>query len=355
MAKKTETQRPVTAADVAKQAGVSQSTVSRVFSKDCKAKIRPESRQRVLEAAQRLGYVPNAMAQTMASGHSGIIGVVVSNYFNLFYYQTLQIITNILSESGLRTMVFTADPQQDVNGLLESLFQYQVDGVILTSSALSHQLTARWTQRGLPAVLLNGYLPDLEISVVQSDQFGSGRMMAAYLTEVGHTRFAYVNTEHSPHKNYAPRQEGFLEGLREKGIQDCQIIPSGYSYQSGLEAGRALLSGSHVPDAIFCSGDLNALGVIDAVREQGTLRLGRDISVTGYDAPLLAELHAYSLTALTQQVSRLCQDCADLLRLLIKQPQTPPQIITRPMLLKLRDSSRPFGFEKAAEKIEKSP
>ncbi len=340
MAERRDKRGIVTASDVARFAGVSQATVSRVFNKDCKIRINPESRQRVLDAAEELGYIPNAIAQIMKSGRSGIIGIVVSSYFNLFYYQILEILTNRLMDLGFRAMVFTSDPKEDINALMESLYQYQVDGVIVTSSALSHHVTSKWIKKGMPVTLLNGYMPEMEISAVQSDQYGSGKTMAEYLMEVGHQRFAYVSSENSLHKNYIPRQRGFMETLEKNGVRECKVIPGGYSYESGLEAGRALLSEPSPPDAIFCSGDLNALGVIDAVRERKGLRLGVDISVTGYDAPILPALNAYSLTGMTQQTHRLCMDCVDLLQRLIESPDLPPQVITRPMTLTIRGSSR---------------
>ena len=334
--------RGVTATDVARRAGVSQSTVSRVFSAGCKVKVNEDARRRVLQAAEELGYVPNAIAQIMTSGRSGIIGIVVSDYYNLFYYNMLRLLTNCLIASGFRAMTFTASPEEDVNTLLRELYQYQVDGVIITSSALSHRVPHRWTERGMPVVLLNGYLPGMEISTVQSDQFGSGEQMADYLVRVGHRRFAYVSSENSPHKNYLPRQEGFLSGLARRGVTDCLVIPAGYSYESGLEAGRQLLREQQMPDGIFCSGDLNALGVIDALRGRPELVLGRDISVTGYDAPILEQLEGYSLTGMTQQVEQLSRDCVALVRRLVEAPDTPPQVITHPMKLTVRGSSRPL-------------
>lgn len=342
MQEKSSRNRGVTATDVARRAGVSQSTVSRVFSPDCKINVHEEARQRVLKAAEELGYVPNAIAQIMTSGRSGIVGIVVSNYYNLFYYHVLQLLTNCLMQAGFRAMTFTSDPKEDVNLLLRELYQYQVDGVIITSSALSQRVTHKWTERGMPVVLLNGYLPGMDISAVQSDQYGSGMQMADYLVRVGHQRFAYVSSENSPHKNYLPRQQGFLSGLRQHGITDCMVIPAGYSYDSGLEAGELLLREERMPDGIFCSGDLNALGVIDALRRRPELAVGRDVSVTGYDAPILDQLGAYSLTGMTQQVELLCRDCVALLQQLIKDPAVPTQVITRPMTLTVRGSSRPL-------------
>ena len=124
----------VTATDVARRAGVSQSTVSRVLNPNGKVKVQEEARQRVLQAARELGYRPNAIAQTMISGRSKIVGVVVSDYFNVFYYQMLQLLTNRLMAAGLQAMVFSSPPRSDINELLQRFYRYQVDGVIVTSS-----------------------------------------------------------------------------------------------------------------------------------------------------------------------------------------------------------------------------
>ena len=124
----------VTATDVANRAGVSQSTVSRVFNPDSRLLVRDKTRKKVLEAAEELGYVPNAIAQTMASGRSRIIGIVVPSNYNIFHYHILQILTNVFQMYDLRTMVFTSAPTDDINELLQNLYQYQVDGVIVTSA-----------------------------------------------------------------------------------------------------------------------------------------------------------------------------------------------------------------------------
>ena len=340
----------VTATDVARRAGVSQSTVSRVLNPNGKVKVQEEARQRVLQAARELGYRPNAIAQTMISGRSKIVGVVVSDYFNVFYYQMLQLLTNRLMAAGLQAMVFSSPPRSDINELLQRFYRYQVDGVIVTSSALSHHVTEQGIQRGVPVVLINGYLPDMGVNAVQSDQFGSGILMADYLVGVGHRRFAYVSSENSPHRNYMPRQEGFLEGLRRHGVDTCRVIPGGYSYQSGLEVGESLAREADMPDAIFCSGDWNAMGVLDALRRHSQREIGREVSVTGYDTPILTGLEAYSITGLTQDMDGLCSDAVELLETLMEDPERPPQLLTRPMHLTIRSSSRPLPREMERKK-----
>lgn len=331
--------RGVTASEVARRAGVSQSTVSRVFNTGSGVCVREDARERVLRAAEELGYAPNAIAQIMASGRSGIIGVVVPSCYNIFYYHVLQTLTNTLKRYGLRTMAFTSEPSDDIDELLKGVYQYQVDGAIVTSAALSRNVTGRWNQKGMPVVLFNSDLPGAELSIVQSDHFGSGVMMADYLVGTGHRSFAYVSAENSPHLNCVSRQEGFVSRLQARGFA-CQIVPAAFTYESGLEAGRMLLSQARVPEAVFCGGDVSGFGVIDAVRRCSKLRLGEDISVAGYDAPIIADLEGYSMTALSQQTGQLAVDAVELLLEMIERPDAPPVVIQRPMKLVIRASTR---------------
>lgn len=333
--------RAATALDVAKLAEVSQSTVSRVFNARSGFSVRAETRERVLKAARELGYTPNAIAHTMASGRSDIIGVVVPSSYNLYHYNALQIITNTLKRYSLRTMVLTSEPFENIEELLGHLMQYQVDGVIITSAVLGQHMTGRWERTGLPIVVFNSDIPGADINTVQSDHFNGGVLMAQHLYESGYRRFAYVSAQKSPHLNLRSRQEGFLSGLRTHGISDCQIIPAAYSYESGLKAGHQLLQQRIIPDAVFCGGDINGFGVIDAIRTGSNLRLGVDIAVAGYDAPILEQLKGYSMTALSQPTQKLAEDAVAILLEQIDEPGRPPVHILEPLTLYVRASTRP--------------
>lgn len=338
MAKK-QMGRGVTATDVARRAGVSQSTVSRVFSPQQDQPMRESTRERVLAAAQELGYIPNAMAQTMASGRSRIIGVVTPDSYNLFHYHLLQLLVSTFRAHHLRTMVFTSKPTDQINELLESLYRYQVDGVIVTSAALGQRVTGSWRKKGMPVILLNSDLPDAEVSMVQSNHYGSGVLMAEHLLSAGYRRFAYVSAAKSPHLNLLSRQEGFLSGLAAHSVHDCQVVPAAYSYQSGLEAGRFLLAQDKPPEAIFCGGDVNGFGVIDAIRADGRFRLGTDIGVAGYDAPIIDAFQGYSMTALAQPCEQLAEDAAELLLEMVDGPAISCRKIVRPMRLIVRSTT----------------
>ena len=338
MAERGNRSRGVTSSDVAKRAGVSQSTVSRVFNKDSGVCVRERARERVLKAAEELGYAPNAIAQIMASGRSGIIAVVLPSNYNLFYYHILQLLTNTLRRYEMQTMAYTCDPSDDVNELLKSIYQYQVDGVIITSAALSSRVTGKWVEKGMPVVLFNSDLPGAEISMVKSDHYGSGVAMADYLVETGHKSFAYLSAANSPHLNSLSRQEGFVSRLEARGFS-CRVVAGAYSYTSGLEAGRMLISHKELPDAVFCSGDVNGFGVIDAIRRYSDRKLGVDVSVAGYDAPIIEEFKGYSMTGFRQPNEQLAQDAVEMLLGMMNSHDTAVNVIQRPMKLIIREST----------------
>lgn len=335
-----------TSKEVALRAGVSQSTVSRVFNPNWKGSVKKEARERVLRAAEELQYAPNTIAHILTSKRSGIIGVIISKSFDLFYYEVMGVLASRLNARGYQTMVFTTDPKRKVSDLLTDMVRYQVDGVIITSSAVTHDLEKTNLDVGIPVVLFNGFVPGLQLSAVCSDNYDACGKMADYLVKAGHKRFAYISTFHSKYHNYMPRQEAFLYGLSRNGIHQCQIEDAGYSYESGAAVAKKLIKPHDYPDAVFCAGDLNALGFIDVAKERG-LRVGEDISIAGFDAPDSVGLPAYDLTVLHQDINQLSEDAINVLLQLIDDPSMSPVLVTRPMELIIRGSSRklPTGVE----------
>ena len=119
----------------------------------------------------------------------------------------------------------------------------------------------------------------------------------------------------------------------------CRIIAGTYSYASGLEVGRALIAQRELPDAIFCSGDVNGFGVIDAIRRYSDRKLGENISVAGYDAPIIDEFKGYSMTGFRQPNEQLAQDAVEMLMGMMESHDTAVNVIQRPMKLIIRDST----------------
>lgn len=296
--------------DVAKCAGVSQATVSRVFSPNA-AKVSPKSREKVLKAAEALNYHPNIMARGLSKNASSIIGVIVTRFENSFYTESIQHFTKYLQTVGYTAMVFNCDPD-DVAGILPLAFQYQVDGIIIASSSLSKELVAQCAAIGTPVVAYNRYSPILPINVVGADNFRIGIHVADYLVGLGHKRISFAggNLERLP--PVKDRLDGFMRSLEEHGRPLHSLLYGGNKYQDGLDLGKKLLTPAEKPDAIFCVNYLVAIGVIDAAREQG-LRVPEDLSVIGfYDHPLAAS-KAYSLTTVRLPVEKIATAAVDIL------------------------------------------
>lgn len=331
----------ITAKEIAKLAGVSQSTVSRVFNANWKGSVKPDVKARILKIAEENGYTPNTIAHILTSRHSGIVGIMLAQSYQAFYYEVLSFLGSCLSQHNMQTMLFLTDPKHRIEDIMTDVVRYQLDGVIITSSAIAHDISQTKMDYGVPAVLYNGYVPGLHISAVYSDNYSACIQMADYLAATGHRDIAYISTENSAYRNYQVRQEAFLYGLSRHGIPSCRIEAADYTYESGYDAAMRLLTERQRPDAIFCSGDLNAMGAVDAARKLG-LTVGKDISITGFDAPCGMEMPSYGITSLHQDVELLAEDAVRVLMEMIHTPNCSPILVNRPMKLIVRTSSPPL-------------
>lgn len=329
-----------TSIEVAKEAGVSQSTVSRVYNKKWENRIKEDTKKKVLKAAERLGYNPNAIARGLTSRHTNIIGIVISDKFNVFYYSILNKLTNLLQNEGMRTMVFNTPPDNDLNHILRRFLEYQVDGVIVTSSALTHQISSLLIDKAPPMVLINSQSENAHCNTVYCDNYGACRKVAEYLCETGHKSFAYISSSKSLHSNHETRQNGFLQGLKDHGVNECLIVPGDYSYESGKAAGDILFSEAKIPDAVFCANDRMAMGIIDSARYKYKLRVPEDISVIGFDDSETVSQEPYQLTAISQRVDDMAEHTIKLLLNSMKNPEIPPQKICEPMDFIIRSSTK---------------
>jgi DNA-binding LacI/PurR family transcriptional regulator len=174
--------RSVTSADVARLARVSQSAVSRSFSPG--ASVSEDMRRRVLAAAERLGYRPNAIARAMISGRSRLIALLAAYLDNHFYPVLLEQLARALQARGYQMLLFMTDPgDQDI--VVQKMLQYQVDGIVMASATLSPGLADECAKTGTPVVLLNRYVPALAASSVTSDNIEGGRLLAHFTSMAG--------------------------------------------------------------------------------------------------------------------------------------------------------------------------
>lgn len=313
----------VTSMDVARLAGVSQTSVSRVFNADCSREVKQETREKVLAAAKKLGYKPNIIARSMISRKTDIIGIVIGNPVGPFYTKIITSLTAKIQEQGKQCLMFTVESEQDIDIILERVLQYQVDGIIITAAALSREMANLCIQNDTPVVLFNRFVPGLNASSVYCDNIEAGRIVAQYLAESGHENIAHI-TYKKDSSSVIERRIGFYGMLREYGIYNVVEEVCDYTYESGYNVALKLLKQENRPDAIFCTSDLIAMGAMDVARFEMGLKVPEDIAIVGFDNIPMASWSAYDLTTVNQPVELLVEETVNTLSQLIEKPSIGP-------------------------------
>ena len=324
--------------DVARLAGVSQSAVSRVFTPGASAS--KKTALKVREAADTLGYRPNELARAMITGKSRIIGLVVAYLDNFFYPVAVERLSIALQEQGYHVLVFiAANTTDDVNRVMRDILDYQVDGMVLASVAMSSALAARCRDRAIPVVLFNRDQDDPDLSSVTTENFGGGRAAAEFLIATGHERITYIAGFEGA-STQADREAGFREGLAAVGrrlhSRDC----GGVLHPQSREATLRIFDRPDRPDDVFVANDHMGFAVMNCLRSELGLRLPNDVSVVGFNDVPIAAWPAYDLTSFRQPLNRMVAETVATLMERIAAPDTAPRRLRLNGRLVLRSSSR---------------
>ncbi len=332
----------ITSLDVARRAGVSQSAVSRVFTPGASAS--QETRDKVLRAADQLGYRPNTLARAMITGKSRIVGILISYLENQFYPMALEVFDNAFKEHGYHIMLFMVGNEDDVGAVVEDLLSYQVDGIITASVGMSNEIATRCSDAGIPVVMFNRGQDTGNHAQVTSDNVQGGRMVAQFLAAGGHRRIAHISGW-SGSSTGRDRMQGFVDGLAEHGLEPCAMEDGMYQQDEATGIARRLCSSAKDrPDAFFVGNDHMAFAVMDALRFELGLSVPGDISVVGYDDVPMAAWPAYDLTTVRQPIRQMVRATVDMLVSRIEEP-VGAEHLRIPGPLKIRGSARkPKGF-----------
>ncbi len=300
-----------TSIDVAKLAGVSQPTVSRAF--DPSTSVAPETRERILQAAQELGYKPNVIARSLSTRRTNIVGLVMANIANsLFYPYVLEQITSRLQKKGKQVLLFSVPLAKPVDDYLPRVLGYQVDGLIITSTTPSNEIADECARNGTPVILFNRFVEGSSANSVCCDNAKGGQLVADALVNAGHSQFAFIGGPPNTSTNMM-REAGFLGRLKERGYENVLYESGAFTYQSGQEAARRLLSHDTPPDAIFCAADVMALGAMDVARYEFGLKIPEQLSIIGFDDVPIAAWPVYNLTTIRQPINRMMDAVLDLI------------------------------------------
>ncbi|MEJ1161753.1 LacI family DNA-binding transcriptional regulator [Prosthecomicrobium sp. N25] len=327
----------VTSADVARLAGVSQSAVSRVFTPGASASKRTV--EKVRAAAAALGYRPNVLARAMITGRSRIIGLVVAYLDNQFYPLAIERLSRALQERGYHILIFMAGNSTDKIGeVVDELLDYQVDGIVTASVAISNDLAARCSTAGIPVVMFNRGQDDPRFSEVTSDNVTGGRDATNFLVAGGHRKIAHIMGWQDSSTG-RDRAEGFRQAMAAAGLEPFAMIDGEYSRERAAAVARDLCAGPDRPDAIFVGNDHMAFGVMDELRYGLGLRVPEDVSVIGYDDVPIAAWPSYRMTTIRQPVDDMVGATVDAILDQIEGESAPRRIrIASPLVV--RSSAR---------------
>jgi DNA-binding LacI/PurR family transcriptional regulator len=308
--KKPARRQPVTSDDVARLAGVSKSAVSRTFTRDASASA--TMRQRVLKAAETLGYRPNPIARSLTTKRSAIIGVAMS-YMDQLYAPLLSQLSERLTPEGFRLLLFKANANEIADDDLERIVQYNVDALILASVRLSEAFADRCYRAHVPVIQINPLRRVRPLSTITSDNRAGGRRIGEFLLAGGHRRIAFMAGIKGAYTSDA-RRLGFYDAMKSAG-RSAPVAESGaYTFEGGLLAARKLLSGSVRPDAIFCANDSMACAAVDVARREFGLAVGSALSIVGFDDEPMAAWPGFGITTYTLPLPLLVERTIELMR-----------------------------------------
>lgn len=314
--------RRATSYDVATLAGVSQSAVSRVFQQGASAS--KSMRDRVLQAADELGYRPNAIARGLITQRSNMVAVIISKLTNLYYPEVLVGLTQRFSEHGIRVLLFALEHEGDIESILEQMLQYQVDGILTAAMMTPNQLRTI-DNIGIPVVFYNRSYNDELVNSVRCDQEEGERWLVGELVKAGHQSFGVVEGP-SDSVVSAERTAGARRKLAEMNITDITSVGGDYGYDTGRRCfGEIVEQRGSAPDAIIAANDVMAIGCIDEAREGFGLRVPNDISIVGFDGVGPASYAAYDVTTVRQPVGRMTDAAISMLLERIDNPELSPE------------------------------
>lgn len=292
----------VTIKDVAKQAGVSISTVSRVINNS--KPVSNEIRQRVLAVIKETGYVPNPVARSLVTKKSQLIGVIVPDISNFFMGELLNGIEEIgkMYQYDILLCNSYGEMEEELR-YINLLKSKQVAGIIFVSWKLDELHVKAIEEGNVPAVYMGKNVKDFDVNSVSINNFEAAYEMTKYLVAKGHEKIGFIRSSIDDDLVDSERFKGFKKGLEEKGLSiDMDFVKEGdMTSESGYFLMNQIIDSKKVPTAIFATSDEVAVGVMSAAMDRG-YKVPEDISVAGFNDIKLASIYRPALTTIKQPI-----------------------------------------------------
>ena len=327
--------------DLSKFLSLSTSTISRALLND--KNVNFETRQRVLDAADQLGYKPNLTALNLKSGKSKTIGIVVPEMVTPFSAKVLEGIQNVLYPLGYRLVITQCDENPLIEREnLELLEGFDVDGIIINvcHETFNNDIYRRIMGQGIPLVFFDR-IPDkaLDVSKVIVDDYIKTSLMVEHLVETGRKRIAYIMGPPTI-RNVRERFNGYKRIVDKYGIFDERLITQteGMTFNDGRNAIQQLLDKKVEFDSVFAFSDTLAIGAMNFLLEK-SLKIPDDVAVASFSETELSTMVYPQLTSVQQPLTKMGEIAAELILEKIKDNSTPSKTVSLDALLVFRTST----------------
>ena len=326
----------VTIKEVALQAGVSISAVSRAFSEG--SSLTPEKRTRVLAVAEQLGYRPSSIAQGLVKKRSNSVTLVSGPMTDPFDAMFLEQLAEALSDRGKRLIVAPGSKQGPERGGMFQALDDRSDVVVVAAGTMPLDASEACVRVGLPVILAGRILDIAGIDCVAADNEEGGRQAAQLLLRTGCRQPVYFGFAERSMADQE-RQAGFCRAFCEMGSEVTAAYAVARSVETIFDDATLMLSSRQQPDSVFCATDRLAFGVIEAARAQG-LAVPGNVSVIGFNNIPAAAWRSYRLTTINYPVSRVVNAILDTMDRRLANPGLKRQHMRIPVSLVVRDTTR---------------
>ncbi|MCU6795091.1 LacI family transcriptional regulator [Paenibacillus sp. WQ 127069] len=331
----------VTIYDIAKEAGVSIATVSKVINRG--GRISEKTRNKVIKIMDELNYQPSVVASALTGKQTYTLGLLLPDLANPFFAEIARSIEDRAQEMGFNVVICSTDNSLDKEERYISLLkQKSVDGIIIATGVRNDALLKELVRQKLPVALIARDMPAVAVDIVLVDDFQGGYLATSYLIQNGHKQIAVI-AEDTEVMSSKERIRGYRHALEEAGIPfNPELVRiSDFSVKSGKIAAGELLQGLKACTAVFACNDLLAIGTIQAAREM-KLSIPDDLSVVGFDNTILATIVDPPLTTIAQPIQDMGAQVVNMILRHINGGHTMNQRMVLPPELVIRSSvSRP--------------
>lgn len=326
--------------DIAKMAGVSESTVSRVLNGIPKAS--SETRDKILKIAKELNYYPNEIARSLAKQKTQIIGVITTDISNPYFASVAGGIEMIASQLGYNLIIsVTFGKEEEELRYINILKEKKVEGIIFMSGRMPESCEEALLNSGIPTVVVarkvKSSLPSIHI-----DNIGESYKAVEYLIKLGHRRIAMISGSLNDKESGYHRLLGYKNALDayEIPFEEELVAEGNFKMESGIEAMNTLLQLKRLPSAVFAGSDAMAVGAIKSIKKAG-LSIPEDISVIGFDNNIISQACDPELTTIGQPVDDLGKTAMEMLYKIINGQELKKKTIYLPCELVIRNSTKP--------------